>query len=137
MRKILNIALLGIAWLALGIGVVGVFIPVLPTTPLLLLATFLFAKTSPRCHAWIKTTKVYSMYVVAFQEAGGMSAGAKARMLVISFTVMGASAMLVQKPLVWAILGAVALFLLYLVLVRIPTISNQAWRANLEALEAE
>ena len=50
---------------------------------------------------------------------------------------MGASAMLVQKPLVWAILGAVALFLLYLVLVRIPTISNQAWRANLEALEAE
>ncbi len=58
-------------------------------------------------------------------------------MLVISFTVMGASAMLVQKPLVWAILSAVALFLLYLVLVRIPTISNQAWRANLEALEAE
>lgn len=137
MRKILNIALLGIAWTALALGVVGVFIPVLPTTPLLLLATFLFAKTSPRCHAWIKTTKIYSMYVVAFQEAGGMSVGAKARMLVISFTVMGASALLVQKPLVWTILGAVALFLLYLVLVRIPTISNQAWRANLEALEAE
>ena len=137
MNRLPRLLMLAGAWIACIMGCIGVFVPVLPTTPLLLLATFLFARSSPRCHAWIKTTKVYSMYVVAFQEAGGMSVGAKARMLVISFTVMGASALIVQKPLVWAILGAVALFLLYLVLVRIPTISNQAWRANLETLEAE
>ncbi|MEF9841528.1 MAG: DUF454 family protein, partial [Raoultibacter sp.] len=34
-----------LAWIAFAIGVVGVFVPVLPTTPLLLLATFLFAKS--------------------------------------------------------------------------------------------
>ena len=137
MRKIINIMLLGLAWTSLAAGAIGVFVPVLPTTPLLLLATFLFARTSPRCHTWIKTTRIYSMYVVAFQEAGGMSPGAKVRMLTISFAVMFASAVLVQKPLVWAILGAVSLFLVYLVLVRIPTISTQTWKASIEALEAD
>lgn len=137
MRKIINIALLGVAWAALAAGAVGVFIPVLPTTPLLLLATFLFARTSPRCHAWIKTTKIYAMYVVAFQDAGGMPASAKMRMLAVSFSIMCISAILVQKPLVWAVLGAVAVFLLYLLLVRIPTISDDAWHANLEMREAE
>ncbi|MEG2947973.1 MAG: DUF454 family protein, partial [Raoultibacter sp.] len=61
-----------LAWIAFAIGVVGVFVPVLPTTPLLLLATFLFAQSSPRCHAWILSTKVYRRYVLPFKEAGGI-----------------------------------------------------------------
>ncbi len=137
MRRIRNILLLGCAWLAFALGVIGVFVPVAPTTPLLLLATYLFAKSSPRCHAWIKTTKVYRVYVVAFNEAGGMSLSAKLRMLAVSFTVMGISAFLVQKPIVWLILSAVAVFLLYLAVIRIPTISSEQWKAGVQAFEVE
>lgn len=110
------------AWIACALGCVGVFVPVLPTTPLLLLATFLFAKSSPRCHAWIVSTKVYRTYVAAFKEAGGIPAGTKARILCVSFAVMGLSAWLVQKPIVWLVLGCVGAFLLYLMCVRIPTV---------------
>ena len=46
--------LLGIAWICFGIGAIGVVIPVLPTTPLLLLAGFLFARNSPRLHDWMR-----------------------------------------------------------------------------------
>ena len=96
------------------------FVPVLPTTPLLLLATFLFAKSSPRCHAWICSTRVYKTYVEAFKQAGGIPAATKARILAVSFALLGASAYFVQKPAVWAVLGCVAVFLLYLMIVRIP-----------------
>ena len=122
--KMKRVVLFCLAWLAFIIGVVGIFVPVLPTTPLLLLATFLFANSSPRCHAWIKSTRVYRKYVLPFKENGGIPLGQKLRILLISFTVMGFSAWTVPKTYVWAILLAVALFLLYLMLIRIPTISK-------------
>lgn len=124
MNPILRVVLLAVAWIACGVGIVGVFVPVLPTTPLLLLATFLFGKCSPRAHRWITSSKVYRAYVVPFKEAGGMPVKAKMRMLLISLTALAVSAALVQKPLVWCILGAVALFLVWLVAVRIPTIGE-------------
>lgn len=121
---VLRFAILAFAWLCVGAAVVGVFVPVLPTTPLLLLATFLFGKFSPRCHRLITGSKIYRSYVVPFKEAGGMPVKAKMRMLLISFSVLAVSAALVQKPLVWGILGAVALFLVYLMAVRIPTVGE-------------
>ena len=137
MRRIVRFALFVAAWAACILGCVGVFVPVLPTTPLLLLATFLFARSSPRCHAWIVSTKVYRTYVAAFKEAGGIPAATKVRILTVSFVLMGASAFFVRKPVVWIVLGCVALFLLYLMLVRIPTISLENVRAARKADEAE
>ena len=120
--------LLAAGFICFAIGFVGMFIPVLPTTPLLLLATFLFANSSPRMHAWIARTRAYQAYVVPFKQAGGITFKRKLHILGASFSVMGISAICVQKPLVWAILGAVALFLCWLMFVRIPTIDLEAIR---------
>lgn len=118
-----RLLLLASAWIACTLGCIGVFVPVLPTTPFILLATFLFAKSSPRCHAWILQTKVYRVYVAAFKEAGGIPVSTKIRIITVSYAIMGLSAWFVQKPIVWIILGCVAVFLIYLMFVRIPTIS--------------
>lgn len=122
----LRYVLLACAWICFALGCIGVFVPVLPTTPLLLLATFLFAKSSPRLHEWICSTKVYKTYVVAFKQAGGIPLSTKVRILAVSFTLMGISAYLVQKPFVWAILGCVCVFLLWLMFIRIPTVKLEA-----------
>ena len=122
MNRLPRLLMLAGAWIACIMGCIGVFVPVLPTTPLLLLATFLFAKSSPRCHAWICSTRVYQTYVEAFKQAGGIPAATKARILAVSFALLGASAYFVQKPAVWVVLGCVAVFLLYLMIVRIPTV---------------
>lgn len=122
MNNPLHIILLGIAWLSFGLAIIGIFVPVLPTTPLLLLAGFLFGKYSPKAHARLTSSKAYRAYVVPFKEAGGMPIKDKVRMLVVSYAVLGVSAFLVRKIIVWVILGLVALFLLYLVLIRIPTV---------------
>lgn len=45
--------MMALGWLALVVGIVGVFVPLLPTTPLVLLAVFFFSKGSQRLHLWL------------------------------------------------------------------------------------
>ncbi len=127
--------LLACAWLSFALGCVGIVIPVLPTTPFMLLAAFLFAKSSPRLYAWICSTKVYKSYVGAFKKAGGIPLSTKFRILGVSYLIMGISAFFVQRVVVWVILGCVAVFLLWLMLVRIPTVKPERVQSMREAEE--
>ncbi len=128
--------LLALAWACLILGLAGVAIPVLPTTPLLLAATFCFAKSSPRMHAWIVGSRLYRLYVKPFKDAGGMPVRAKVRALALTYVVMGISAYLVQKPVVWAILACCAVLMAYIILVRIPTVDGaRAKSARVESAE--
>lgn len=120
----------------MGLGIVGIFLPVLPTTPLVLLATFLFARSSPKLHQWIQSTRVYKNYVGAFLQAGGVPVKTKVRALLISYAVMGLSAFLVQNAIVWMILGCVAVFLLWLFVFRIPTVGQESIEAIREFEQA-
>ena len=66
-----------------------------------------------------------------------MPVKAKMRMLIISLSVLAVSAALVQKPFVWVILAAVALFLVYLMVVRIPTVGESAVAYEAAEIEPE
>jgi uncharacterized membrane protein YbaN (DUF454 family) len=122
------------AWIALITGVIGIVVPVLPTTPLLLLATFLFANSSQRFHNWMTRTKVYARYVRPFKEDGRIDLATKVRILAFSFIIMGISAVVVGitvealwvRILVWAVLLAVVVWLLYLMCIHIPTRPREA-----------
>ena len=56
MRKILYIM---IGCISLGLGIIGVILPILPTVPFVLLAAFCFAKSSEKMDGWFKNTKLY------------------------------------------------------------------------------
>lgn len=56
MKKILYIL---IGCISLGLGIIGVILPILPTVPFMLLAAFCFAKSSERLDGWFKNTKLY------------------------------------------------------------------------------
>jgi uncharacterized membrane protein YbaN (DUF454 family) len=57
-----------IGWLSFILGVIGAFLPILPTTPFLILSAFLFSKTSPRFHRWVLNLPFAGKAVKDWQE---------------------------------------------------------------------
>lgn len=56
MKKIIYIF---IGYISLGLGIIGVILPILPTVPFVLLAAFCFVRSSERLDGWFKNTKLY------------------------------------------------------------------------------
>lgn len=63
--------------LFLGLGLLGVLLPVLPTTPFLLLAAACFARSSPRLHGWLLGHPLFGPPIRNWEENGAISAKAK------------------------------------------------------------
>jgi hypothetical protein len=81
-RNAANGADVRLIWLGLGgfflvLGMVGIFLPVLPTTPFLLLAAGSFAKSSPRLHRWLLQHPTFGPPIRNWQENGAISRPAK------------------------------------------------------------
>jgi len=58
--------------LATSIGILGMFVPILPTTPFLLLAAFLFSKSSPRFLNWLCTNRLCGKYIDNYRKGLGL-----------------------------------------------------------------
>ncbi len=56
----------------LGCGVVGIFVPILPTTPFLLLAAACYARGSRRCYTWLMTNRWFGGYIKNYREGRGI-----------------------------------------------------------------
>lgn len=99
----------GIGWTAVILGSIGVILPVLPTTPFLLLAAWCFAKSSPKFHRWLTDTKMYQTHLQSFVEHRSMTR--KTKFTLLSF----ASAMLLAA-MYFMEAWYLRLFLLFLII---------------------
>ncbi len=95
MKNPIRIIWLILGFAAIGIGAVGVVLPVLPTTPFLLLASFCLAKGSERFHTWFTQTKLYKTHLYDFVKTRSMTLKSKftillpaSAMLILAFIMM-------------------------------------------------
>ncbi|MGB5856722.1 MAG: YbaN family protein [Oceanisphaera sp.] len=75
--------------ISLALGVLGAFLPVLPTTPFVLLSACLFGKSSPRVHHWLVTHPWFGGMISDWQQHRGLRAHVRRRalwMMALSFT---------------------------------------------------
>ena len=70
-----------LGFVSLGLGCIGIVLPILPTTPLLLLAAFCFAKSSERLNNWFKGTNLYKNNLESFVKGQGMTRKAKLKIM--------------------------------------------------------
>ncbi|MCH2102083.1 MAG: YbaN family protein [Planctomycetes bacterium] len=65
--------LLAAGLLFLALGAVGIFLPLLPTTPFLLLATACFSRSSRRMHAWLLRNRIFGPILCDWEERGAIA----------------------------------------------------------------
>lgn len=63
---------------AVGLGLAGVFLPLLPTTPFLLVAAWAFGRSSPRLHAWLRSHRRLGPFIDNWERKRAVPRGAKA-----------------------------------------------------------
>ncbi|HPR80922.1 MAG TPA: YbaN family protein [Enterococcus sp.] len=109
---------------SLGLGAAGTVLPVLPTVPFLLLATYSFAKGSERMHQWFIQTSLYEKHLATFVNGQGMSRQTKRRAMITVTLTMGFSFLMVyQHPLLQLMLAGIWCCLMLYFIFKIKTIA--------------
>ena len=85
-----------LGWFFLVLGIIGIPLPLLPTTPFLLLSAFFFSRSSPRLHAWLRTHPVLGKTIRDWEEHKRISLRAKIT-ATIAITILFAISLLLGK----------------------------------------
>lgn len=96
--------LLGIVSLALG--TIGAFLPLLPTVPFVILATFCFARSSPRLEQWLVGHARFGPHIIAWRSRGAISPKGKSAALLAFMLSAAVGFMLLSMP--WSLVPAAA-----------------------------
>lgn len=99
-----------IAWLSVLLGLIGAFLPILPTTPFLILSAYLFSKTSPRLYLWLTRLPHFGDAIIEWERSGVIRPKAKilaTTMIVLAFSYsLFFTDLKVSLKLMFALLGS-------------------------------
>ena len=105
-----------VGFVALALGALGIALPLLPTTPFILLAAFAFAQSSEKLHQWLLDHNVFGPLIDNWQRHGAISRRAKVLSVVSMIAVLAISVAMALPVVVivaqLVVLGAAALFIL-------------------------
>ncbi len=90
---------LGLGLLCTGLGFIGAFLPVMPTTVFLLLAAYFFARSSPKFYNWIMNHKVFGPFIRDWRA--GLGIPLRAKILAVSMIVLTIGYSITVVPVLW------------------------------------
>ncbi len=89
--------LIATGWLSVVLGVIGIVVPLLPTTPFILLAAASFAKSSPRFHQWLLNHKFFGPIINSFKHGQGISRHIKIRVIIFVWLTLSFSMLMMKN----------------------------------------
>ncbi len=87
--------------ICLGLGTVGVFLPILPTVPFYMATAFCFANSSQRLHDWFTGTKLYKKHLQSYVEHKGMLLKTKVSIITTVTLLMGFGFFMMARKGIW------------------------------------
>ncbi|MFX1479659.1 MAG: YbaN family protein [Promethearchaeota archaeon] len=118
-KKLINWIIFMGGFILLILGIIGIVIPILPTTPFLLLASAAFAKSSQRFHKWLLNNKVLGFYIRNYKEGKGMPIKIKIITLAILWLTIMISFFLISLLWVQILLICIAIAVsIHIILIR-------------------
>lgn len=110
-----------IGLLMIVLAIIGAILPIMPTVPFLLVASWCFARSSPRFHNWLHSHKVFGPPIKQWEEQGVISPFVKI-LAVGGMSVGFCSFLLITKPVLWlAICVAIVLILISVYILTRPS----------------
>lgn len=109
MKKIINIILGSIT---LGLGVMGIFLPILPTTPFLLLSAFFYLRSSNRLYTWLINHRIFGKYIYNYMEKKAIPKAAKLIAIIFICISISITVILIDKLLFTIIIPFIAFFVI-------------------------
>ena len=108
-NKTKRILLISTGAFFVGVGIAGIFIPILPTTPFLLIAAALYAKSSQKFYNWLINNKIFGRYIKNYREGKGIPLKLKIFTIALLWITIGCSAFF-AVDILWVriILGIIA-----------------------------
>lgn len=121
MKRVINGLFVGLGFFFLGLGAVGVALPLLPATPFLILAAICFAKGSKKFHQWFTQTGLYLKYVEPAVTKKEMEKTAKKKTMLTLAIIFTISFLWVPVWQAKVVIALVALFHFYYFTFKIKT----------------
>lgn len=122
MNKIVKLLYIIIGFIALGLGVLGLILPVLPTTPLLLLASYCFVKGSERFEIWFKGTTLYKRHLETFVKERSMTFKQKLTILLFADVMIAIPFFILDSLMVRVMLVLIVIYKYYYFIYKIKTV---------------
>ncbi len=113
----------GVGSVSVLLGVIGIFVPLWPTTCFLLLAGWCFARSSPRAERWLHENRLFGKYLKDYRERGIISSRVRHTSLTVLWICIGISTVLLMNRL-WAV--AILLFVALAVTVHLYSLPTEA-----------
>jgi uncharacterized protein len=127
-RKVKNILFIIAGFLSLGLGILGIVLPVIPTTPLLLLASFCFVKGSTKFEIWFKGTDLYKKHVENFLRHQSMTLKQKIVLNIFADTMIIIAFINVNLVYVRVLLVFIIIYKYYYFIAKIKTVRSDQWK---------
>ncbi len=99
-NRLLRWLLICIGLVSTGLGVIGIFVPLLPTTPFLLLAAACFARSSERFHTWLIEHSHLGPIIKGYLDGSGIPLRAKQTAITLVWLTIGSSSLLLVN-IIW------------------------------------
>ena len=134
MKSIKKYIYITVGLISVVLGTIGVILPILPTTPFLLLASYCFAKGSDRFNNWFINTKLYKNHLDSFVKERAMTLKEKICILAFADFMLAFPLIILDSLFMKIFIVVLILFKFYYFIFRIKTITKEE-KASMKAKE--